>query len=1006
MSFKKVNPKADFTKIEHEIIGFWNKNKILSKYLSRNKDSKEKFSFLDGPITANNPMGVHHAWGRTLKDLWQRYETMKGKRQRYQNGFDCQGLWVEVEVEKELGFKTKKDIEAYGINKFVEKCKERVKKYSLIQTEQSKRLGFFMDWDNSYYTMSDENNYMIWYFLKKCFDKGYLYKGHDVVPWCSRCGTAISQHEILTEDYQELVHKSVYLKLPLKNSKNEYFLVWTTTPWTLTSNTALAVNPDLEYAKIKVGDEYYYLSEGTISIIESEYDLVEKVLGKKLAGLEYTGPFDDLEVQKGVIHRVITWADVGEDEGTGIVHIAPGCGEEDFQLGKEFDLAVIAPLDEAGDFVQGFGQYAGKNAQEVAKPIFKELDSKGILFRTHEYTHRYPTCWRCKEELIFRLVDEWYIGMDIKDPEDKKKRTLRQQMIEVNEEIKWIPLFGKERELDWLNNMHDWLISKKRYWGLALPIYECQCGHFEVVGSKEELKGKAVKGWDRFNGHTPHRPWVDEVKIKCPKCSKEISRVPDVGNPWLDAGIVPFSTYVDPKTKKLSYTTDRKYWSEWYPAEFITESFPGQFKNWFYSLIAMSTVLERTKPFQIVLGYALVKDEIGEEMHKSKGNTVWFDDAAEEIGVDVMRWLYIRQNPFNNLLFGYKSAGEIRRKILTLWNVYSFFITYARIDNWRPQRELFKDVDKRSMLDRWIISDLQSLVDYETKELDRFRSHFLMEKVEQFIDSLSTWYVRRSRRRFWKSEDDSDKNYAYQTLYEILLTLSQILAPVIPYITEEIYQNLTKGGKDRTESVHLTDWPKADKKLIDKELINSMRSVRDIVSFGLSARAKQGVKVRQPLNEIMVLSKNKLSGEMMELIKDEVNVKSVKVVETREKIFNSKYELGNDTKKENLQRASLLAAVDLSVSRELREEGIARETVRKIQDMRKKADFEVSDRIEIYFETKDTELKKIILETGHSYLKKETLAVKVKLGKNKDLDYNEEALIEGKQIWVGLKRIK
>jgi len=421
MAFKKVDSKVDLVKLEHKIIDFWTRKDILSKYLRKNDSSSEIFSFLDGPITANNPMGVHHAWGRTYKDLWQRYNSMKGKKQKYQNGFDCQGLWVEVEVEKELGFKTKKDIEDYGIDRFVNKCKERVYKYSKIQTEQSKRLGYFADWENSYYTMSDENNYMIWFFLKKCHEKGYLYKGHDVVPWCLRCGTAISQHEILTEEYKEMIHQSVYVKLPIKNRKGEFFLVWTTTPWTLTSNIALAINPELTYVKIKTGKEIYYLSKETLSIIEDEYDILEEIKGDKLLDIEYEGPFDELEVQRGVLHKTIFWEEVGEEEGTGIVHIAPGCGEEDFRLSVEHSLKVIAPLDDAGNYISGFGELSGKNVKDVTEAIFENLKKKNKIFRIHNYTHRYPTCWRCKEELIFRLVDEWYIEWTKKTQKTKRR---------------------------------------------------------------------------------------------------------------------------------------------------------------------------------------------------------------------------------------------------------------------------------------------------------------------------------------------------------------------------------------------------------------------------------------------------------------------------------------------------------------------------------------------------------------------------------------------------------
>lgn len=986
--FKKADPKVDFVKLEHRIIDFWKKNKILEKYLKKNDKSQERFRFLDGPITANNPMGVHHAWGRTYKDLWQRYNTMRGKKQRYQNGFDCQGLWVEVEVEKELGFKTKKDIEAFGIEKFVKRCKERVLKYSTVQTEQSKRLGYFMDWDNSYFTMSDENNYMIWAFLKKCFEKGYLYKGRDVVPWCSRCGTAISQHEILTEEYQEITHRSIFLKLPIKGKNKEYFLVWTTTPWTLTANTALAVNPEMDYVKIQIDDEFYYLSRSALAIIEAEYEQLKTLKGKDLLGIEYIGPFDEFEALKGVTRKVIPWKDVGEEEGTGIVHIAPGCGEEDFKLGRECSLQVVAPVDDTGNYLPGFGSLSGKSVKDVTEAIFENLKSKGMVFRIHDYTHRYPTCWRCKEELIFRLVDEWYIAMDRVDPDDKKKRTLRKQMMDVARKIRWIPSFGLERELDWLKNMHDWLISKKRYWGLALPIYECPCGNFEVIGSQEELKEKAVSGWEKFKGHTPHRPWVDEVKIKCSKCNEAVSRIQDVGNPWLDAGIVPFSTFLDPKTKKLSYTTDKKYWQEWYPADFITEAFPGQFKNWFYALIAMSTVLEDINPFKTVLGHAMVRDEKGEEMHKSKGNAIWFDDAAEEIGVDVMRWMYIRQNPIFNLNFGYHVASEMRRKILTLWNVYSFFATYASIDKWDPEKSKKIEVSKRSLLDRWILSELNTLLDFATKELEEFRAHNFMERVEKFIDNLSTWYVRRSRRRFWKSEDDADKNAAYHTLYEVLETLVHILAPVIPHISEEMYQNLVYSLQSTVhspESVHLSSWPEVNKNLIDKKLVSEMDIARKTVEAVHAKRAEAGVKVRQPLSKCQITADRKIRDELINIIKEEINVKDLAFKKGKE----------------------LKVSLDTKLTKELKLEGMVRELVRQIQEARKKANFNVEDRIELFFKTESKALKEAIKEFADKKeysIKRETLAQEILEEKGKT-DYKAELKINGERIWIGITKI-
>ena len=898
MSFKPIKASENLIAKEHQILKFWQENKIFEKLLEKNKD-KEKWSFLDGPITANNPMGVHHAWGRTYKDLFRRYKAMQGFIERYQNGFDCQGLWVEVEVEKELGFKTKKDIEKFGIEKFVNQCKERVLKYSQIQTDQSIRLGQWMDWDNSYFTMSDENNFAIWHFLKKCHQKNFLYKGHDVVPWCLRCGTAISQHEILAEEYQELVHRSVYLKLPLKNRDNEYLLVWTTTPWTLPANVAVAVHPEHHYILVKQANEKYYLLEKLKNLLEGDYKIIKKIKGQDLIGLEYEGPFDDLPANSKIKHQIIAWEEVGEDEGSGLVHLAPGCGQEDFALAKKEKLDCIDPIDDEGNYKKEFGWLSGKNVRNVAEEILGDLQKKGLVYKIHDYSHRYPTCWRCKEELIFRLVDEWYISMD----------KLRQPMMAVAKKIQWLPSFGLERELDWLKNMQDWLISKKRYWGLALPIYQCSCGNFEVIGSKEELSQKAVEGWQDFDGHSPHRPWIDKVKIKCPKCNQIVSRILDVGNPWLDAGIVPFST--------LKYFEEKNYWQNWFPADFICESFPGQFRNWFYSLIAMSTVLEGTNPFKTVLGYALVRDEKGEEMHKSKGNAIWFDEAAEKMGVDVMRWLFASADPYNNLNFGYSSADEIKRRfILILKNVYSFFTTYAGVDNWQ-----FQLAESDNILDRWILAKFNKLIDEVTENLNQFQSNQATNKIETFVvGDLSTWYLRRSRKR-------RDKDF-YATIYQVLLNLVKLLAPFVPFLAEDLYQHLRQDNDPI--SVHLCDWPKAEK--IDEEIIQKMRIVRELAEKGLSLRAEAGIRVRQPLGKFTI--NQELTEEYSDLLKDELNVLEIKV--SRE------------------------IKLETKITPELKEKGTLRDIIRAIQDLRKKAGLNPADEVEVKFQVDDQQLEQII----------------------------------------------
>lgn len=990
--FKQVDQRQDFIKLEHDVLALWEKEKTFDNLRKQLASSKKQFSFLDGPITANNPMGVHHAWGRALKDIFQRYKAMQGCNQRWQNGFDCQGLWVEVEVEKELKFKNKKDIEKYGIAKFVEQCKNRVHKYSEIQTEQSVRLGQWMDWENSYYTMSDENNYSIWHFLKTCHKNGYLYKGRDSVPWCPRCGTAISQHEILTEEYKELTHDSIYLELPIEGRNDERFLVWTTTPWTIPGNVALAVHPELEYWSVKgyTGIKFWIIGTLAKRIFGDKLEVVQKVQGKELVGLKYTGPFDEFPAVQAAkvenpktFHSVVASKDlVNDEEGTGIVHIAPGAGTEDFQLGKEKDLPVIDVIDEEAYYLNSFGDLSGKNAKDDPRLILDHPALKikvgdlaeDYIFEIAPYTHRYPTCWRCKDELVWRVVDEWYISMD----------KLRDKMMDVTKKINWIPEFGLSRELDWLKNMHDWLISKKRYWGLALPIWECECGHFEVIGSKEELKEKAVSGWKEFDGRAPHRPHVDAIKIKCEKCGKMASRIPDVGNPWLDAGIVPFST--------IKYFENKKYWKKWFPPEFICESFPGQFKNWFYSLIVMGTVLENTNPFKTILGYATVKNERGEDMHKSKGNAIWFDEAAEKMGVDVMRWIYAKQNTTNNLLFGYALADTVRRKLLTLWNTYSFFVTYANIDKWKPKKGSAKP---GHTLDKWILAELQSLIEVMTKGLDDYNASIAMNAADEFIEKLSNWYVRRSRRRFWKSQNDDDKENAYQTLYTVLTALCRLLAPILPFVTESIYRNLT-GDKDGS-SVHLENWPVAEKSLMNEDLKTRMQTLRDIVSFGLGIRADVGIKARQPLASLSFWSLNKFvpTDEEVEIIKEEVNVKDISALPNAPKDDPENKALQGDN--------NLVVLLDTKMTPELAEEGLVRDLIRHIQGLRKEADFQVTDRIHTALISDDASIKKAA-KNHTDNIKAETLTEKLEEDM-KGPDISKEIKLGGASVTIKLKRL-
>jgi isoleucyl-tRNA synthetase len=1145
MPFEKVDTQVDFPAQERAVLEFWQQSRAFDRLREQNR-GKPKWSFLDGPITANNPMGVHHAWGRTYKDLYQRYHAMTGHELRYQNGFDCQGLWVEVEVEKQLGLKSKRDIENLvpgdrfaSIDQFVGLCKQRVDRFARVQTEQSIRLGYWMDWDRdedwselpgqrrSYFTMSDENNYTIWSFLKKCHGRGLVYRGYDSMPWCPRCAVGLSQME-MHEGYQLVAHRAVFVRLPLRGRAGEYLLVWTTTPWTLTSNVAAAVNPTLTtYVRVQHRDEIYYLAGGALTAHRLEEQFKRKewvegvpklksleqifkekggftvlgtVSGRDMVGWIYDGPFDELSAQAHPagfpseiadvvlkqgwardqsareLHRVIAWEAVGETEGTGIVHIAPGCGKEDFQLGKAEHLPPLAPLDEYGSFVPGYGELEGKSAIDHATAdwILNNLQQKGLLFAVERYPHSYPHCWRCKTELLFRLVDEWFINMSWRD-----------EIMEVTEQVNFLPesINGKARELDWLRNMGDWMISKKRFWGLALPVWVCEaCGQFDVIGSREELKQCAVEGWEKFDGHSPHRPWIDLVKVRCSRCGGKASRIPDVGNPWLDAGIVPYST--------MGHNRDRSYWEKWFPADFITESFPGQFRNWFYSILAMSTMMERRPPMKVLLGHGLVRDQKGEDMHKSKGNAIPFEGAADTgyrlfhardpklsletqakrdlpldwlegslkeetvvldnkprvvvsagyppMGADVMRWLYCRHNPALNINFGPGPAEELRSKfVLKLWNTYAFFCNYARLDGFDPNTPSMP-VKSRPDIDRWILSDLQLLIETARRELERYNVQGFCLEAERFVDDkLSNWYVRRNRRRFWKSERGSDKQAAYETLYTVLVTLTKLFAPIMPFLCEEMYHNLSPEVAPRgLDSVHLREYPQADEALVDADLSADMNALLRLVSLGSAARNTVKIKVRQPLAELKVQPADDRDRRAVERLADQVceelNLKKVslhdpakgpllrQLVKPNLKTLGPK--LGPRLKEVQSALATADAAaiarefaagnpldlacpggvvqldpgdlavqfqapegwtgvadrgtqvlLDVRITEELAREGMAREVVRHVQNLRKDAGLEMSDRIELHLHTESKELRQAI-DAHRTYIANETLA--------------------------------
>jgi len=857
--FTPLPDKPDHPALELGMLDVWEDQGTFERLRERNRGGP-RYSFIDGPITANNPMGVHHAWGRTLKDVFQRYKALRGFDQRYQNGFDAQGLWVEVEVEKALGLGSKREIEEYGLAEFADRCIERVAKFAGVITDQSRRLGMWMDWDNSYFTFSDTNIDYIWRFLKETDRRGWLYKGHRSTQWCPRCGTSLSQHEQAGEDkYHELVHPSLYVRFPLRERPGEALVVWTTTPWTLPANVAAAVKPDAEYGRTDDGD---WVAVAT----SPDERFVERLPGEDLVGWTYTGPFDELPAQDGVEHRVIPWDEVALDEGTGIVHIAPGAGTEDFELSRVHGLPVLVPVDEAGRFTAEYGDLVGLSTEEVKAPVIESLQARRLVVSAGEITHRYPVCWRCATPLIFRVVDDWFISCG----------EIRQPLLDANQNVAWTPSFYGKRMDDWLRNMGDWNISRKRYFGLPLPFYPCACGHLTVIGSRAELEERAVSGLEGLR--ELHRPWIDDVVIRCEACSEEVRRIPEVGDAWLDAGIVPESTLGWENTEVVphGYATgaakgltgadlpDHAYWEQWFPADWISES-REQIRLWFYSISFLSMTLVGRLPYRAVLAYERVRDETGREMHKSWGNAIDAAEALEHMGADPIRWLFCGHPANLNINFGYGPANEVKRRLLTLWNSASFFVTYANIAGWSPREVgLGRAPSSDHPLDRWLVSRTNQLAADAEAAYEAYWTPALVEAFEAFVDDLSNWYIRRSRRRFW----DGDER-ALASLWYALVRALQVVSPVMPFLADYLWRNLMIDGP---ESVHLGGWPEGAE--VDGELLADVAEVRRIVELGRQARASRDVKLRQPLRTAVVYGASKAVGYADE-IADELRVKEV-----------------------------------------------------------------------------------------------------------------------------------
>jgi isoleucyl-tRNA synthetase len=1006
--FQPLPKVPDHPALENEILELWERERTFEQVRERNRGG-ERWSFLDGPITANNPMGVHHAWGRTLKDVFQRFKAMRGFDQRYQNGFDCQGLWVEVEVEKALGLNSKRDIESYGLAEFAERCKERVAKYSEVITEQSKRLGMWMDWDNDYHTFSDTNIEYNWRFLKAVHERGWLYKGHRSTPWCPRCGTSISQHELFAGEYRELDHPSLFVRFPLEGREGEALVVWTTTPWTLPANVAAAVKPDAEYGLTE--DGRWLLLE----LIEGAPE--RTVRGEELVGLEYEGPFDDLPAQQGVAHRVIPWDDVSLEEGTGIVHIAPGAGTEDFELSRVHDLPVLVAIDESGRMTAEYGPFAGLTTDEVEQPVIEALRERGLLVAEGRIVHRYPTCWRCGTPLLFRVVDDWFIACD----------EIRQPMLDANATVEWTPSFYSKRMDDWLRNMGDWNISRKRYFGLPLPFYPCECGRLNVIGSREELETRAASGLAGLM--ELHRPWIDDVVIRCEACNEEVRRIPEVGDAWLDAGIVPFSTlgWQNPEWVEGGFATgaaaglsgadlpDHAYWEQWFPADWVSEM-REQIRLWFYAISFMSVTLIGRSPYRAVLTYERLLDETGREMHRSWGNAIAADEALDSMGADVMRWLYCEQNPSQNIKFGYGPANEVKRRLLTLWNSVKFLVDYGNIEGFMPVYEDLGGgpIPPGQPLDRWLVARTQQLIREIEEAYERFWTPAIVGAFERFVDELSNWYIRRSRRRFY-SYDEA----AFRTLWYALVQALRVIAPVMPFLAERLWRDLVASAcEDAPRSVFLAGWPEAG--AVDEHLLEEIAEVRRVVELGRQARGDAGVKLRQPLRRVYVRGAERAQTHADE-IAEELRVKDVrfdegpvatvrllpnlprlgprlgrKVREVREALERGDVEelgggrlrvAGEELEAEDVIRGERVElegwalaedgdvsiALDTELDSELELEGRVLDLIHRLNSMRKDAGLELTDRIVVTLPAKHADL----LEFAER-IKEEVLAVEIR----------------------------
>ena len=1038
--YDKVSTNFEFVNREKKVLDFWNENHIFEKSIDSRKNA-ETFTFYDGPPTANGKPHIGHVLTRVIKDMIPRYKTMKGYMVPRKAGWDTHGLPVEIEVEKLLGIEGKQGIEEYGLEPFIKKCKESVWKYKGMWEDFSGKVGFWADMEHPYVTYDNTFIESEWWALKQIWDKGLLYKGFKIVPYCPRCGTPLSSQEV-AQGYKDVKERSAVVKFKAKD-EDAYFLAWTTTPWTLPSNVALCVNPAEDYVKIKVEDgTVYYMAQALVEKFFPEgVETLATFKGKELEYREYEPLFECTKSKDGKKGWYVTCDGyVTLTDGTGIVHIAPAFGEDDANVGKNYDLPFVQLVDAAGCMDKST-PWAGKFCKDADKDVLVDLDKRGLLFSAPVFEHSYPHCWRCDTPLIYYARDSWFIKMT----------AVRDDLVRNNNTVNWIPeSIGKGRFGDWIENVQDWSISRNRYWGTPLNVWECECGHRHSIGSIEELKSMSSNCPDDIE---LHRPYIDAVTIKCPKCGGEMHRVPEVIDCWFDSGSMPFAQHHYP-------FENHDLFKQQFPAQFISEAV-DQTRGWFYSLLAISTLLFNRAPYENVLVLGHVPDENGQKMSKSKGNAVDPFDALNAYGADAVRWyFYTNSAPWLPNRFHGKAVIEGQRKFMgTLWNIYAFFVLYANIDEFDATKHELRKAEELPTMDRWLLSRLNTLITTVDNYLADYCIPEAARALQNFVDEMSNWYVRRCRERFWAQGMSQDKIDAYMTLYTALVTVSKLAAPMIPFMTEDIYRNLVCSiDKSAPESVHLCDYPVADAAYVDKALEERMNEALNIVVLGRAARNGANIKNRQPLGKMFVRADEALGGEYAEIIRDELNVKELEFVDGEAdfvsysfkpqlKTVGPKYgrflgkikehlasldgsaakkeldengalkfsvdgneiELGvDDLLIDSVQKEGSFAvsdygitvAIDTNLTPELIEEGFVREIISKIQTMRKEADFDVMDKIVLY--TGENEKLNGIIKKNAESIKHDVLADEIvySLGGDSSKEWN----INGEKMTLGVSR--